>query len=105
DDTVYRVRKQLRVAVDDAAVDDAVLQVADRVPDRDLAVAGEHRGERLVGRGELDDREVLTMLGEPCDRRPDAELDAALRVLDALDRLLLALAQRVVRGLQQLGAP
>ena len=97
------MREHLGVAVGDAALDDAVLQVADRVGDRDLAVAGEHRRERLVGRGELDDREVLAVLGEPRERRPDAELDAADRVGLVADRLLLALAQLVVRRLEQLG--
>ena len=62
------------------ALDDAVLEVADRVGDRDLAVAGEHRRERLVGRGELDDREVLAVRVEPLERGADAELDAAHRV-------------------------
>ena len=77
--------------------------MADRVGDRDLAVAGEHRRERLVGRGELDDREVLAVLAEPLERRADAELDAAHRVGLVADRLLLALAQLVVRRLEQLG--
>ena len=104
DHAVDRVREQLGVTVGDASVDDAVLEVADRVGDRDLAVAGEHGRERLVGRRELDDREVLAVLGEPGERGPDTELDAAHGIgLVADRRLLLALAQVVVRRLEQLG--
>ncbi len=103
DDPVDGVGEQLGVAIDDPAVDDAVLQMPDRVGDRDLTVAGEHRRERLVGRRELDDREVLPVLGEPGKGGPDAELDAADRIVDTLDRVLLALAQVVVRRLQELG--
>ncbi len=91
------------VAIRDASVDDAVFEVADRVGDADLPVAGEHRRERLVGGRELDDGEVLAVLGEPEQRGPDAELDAADRVGLVADRLLLALAQVVVRRLEQLG--
>ena len=63
----------------------------------------QHRRERLVGRGELDDREVLAVLVEPLERRADPELDAAHRVGLVADRRLLALAQLVVRRLEQLG--
>ena len=40
---------------------------------------------------------------EPRERRPDAELDAPHRIGFVADRLLLLLAQAVVRRLQQLG--
>jgi hypothetical protein len=99
---VNRVREQRRIAVDDAAVDDAVFEVTDRVSDRDLAVAGEHGRKRLVGRGELNNCEVRPMLGEPRQRLPDPALDPLNRILDALDRMLLSLPQVVVRRLQEL---
>ena len=95
DDAVDRLGQHLRVGVADAAFDDPVLEVADRVGDRDLPVAGEHRRERLVGGRELDDGEVLAVLGEPRERRADTELDAAHRVGNAFDGALLALAEIV----------
>jgi hypothetical protein len=100
DHAVDRVREQFGIAIRDAAVDDAVLQVTDRVVDRDLTVSREDGRERLVGRGELDDREVLAVFLEPAERRADAELDASYRILFVADGGLLALTQLVVRRLQ-----
>jgi hypothetical protein len=88
-DTVDRLGEHLGVAVADRALDDPFLQVPDRVGQGDLAVAGEHRRELLVGRGELDDREVLAVGVEPLERRADAALDAPHRIGFVADRLLL----------------
>ncbi len=76
--------------------------MADRVADRDLPVAAQHGCEGLVGRRERDDREVVAVLAEPRERGADAELDAAHGIGFVADRLLLALAEVVVRRLQQL---
>ena len=68
--------EHLRVLVRDPALDDAVLDVAHRVGDRDLAVVAHDDREPFLGGGELHEVERAAVLVEPRHRRADPELDA-----------------------------
>src|SRR5205807_5873931 len=65
------------IEVADAALDDALLDVAGGVGHGDVLAAAEHRSETLLGGCELQQLDNIAVLVEPGDRRPDAELDAA----------------------------
>src|SRR5207302_10519915 len=90
------------VEVADAALDDPLLDVASGVGHGHVLTPAQHGGEALLGGRELEELDDVAVLVEPCDRRPDAELDAVYGIGLVGDGGLLTFAQLALGVAQDL---